>query len=262
VVKILEEYSSDSTSVPGWKEFSRAEHLLSHTTWLGRGNLLTIQCLILKTLYFLFIEKRNAAYDAISTAVRLTYQVGLHDQASWQSNSLFEVAMRQRVFWCLYCLDRNVALVCGVPYMIRESYFKVDLPNIADKDDISGSKPSSDAESLSLPYLYGTIKWAKLCSEIWDAMFGMNASNLTNQEFVATMDARISLLIHDLPPRLQWEPNFLESPEVRKYPLFVLRQTILIKVVRISKLMKHVDWLTSYPSARIIYASSCVARKW
>jgi len=61
-------------------------------------------------------------------------------------------------------------------------------------------------------------------------MFGMNASNLTNQEFVATMDARISLLIHDLPPRLQWQPNFLESPEVRKYPLFVLRQNILIKV--------------------------------
>lgn len=217
--------------VPGWKEFTRAEHILSHTTWLGRGNLLTVQCLTLKTIYFLFIEKQNAAYDAISTAVRLTYQLGLHDQTTWQSNDPFDMTMKQRVFWCIYCLDRNVALVCGVPYLIRESYFTVDLPKCTDGNDVPISPSSSDPESISLPYLYGTIKWAKLCSEIWDAMFGMNVSNLTSQEFVATMDARIMLLIHDLPPQLQWHHNILESAEIRRYPLFVLRQNILINLV-------------------------------
>jgi hypothetical protein len=233
VIKILDEYCVDSKTVPGWKEFSRAEHLLSHTTWLGRGNLLTIQCLILKTIYFLFIERQNAAYDAISTAVRLTYQIGLHDQTSWLNSSSFDVTMRQRIFWCLYCLDRNVALVCGVPFLIRESNFKVDLPHCMDGTDVLISQPSSDPDSSSIPYLRRTIQWAKLCSEIWDTMFGMNASNLTNQEFVATMDARIMLLVHDLPFDLQWTPTYLDSADIRRYPLYVLRQAILIHLVRI-----------------------------
>lgn len=233
VVKILDEDCPESKVVPGWKEFSRAQHLSSHTTWMGRGNLLTIQCLILKTIYFLFIERQNAAYDAISTAIRLAYQIGLHDQTSWLKSSFFDITMRQRIFWCLYCLDRNVALVCGVPFLIRESDFKVDLPHCMDGTDVLVSQSISDSDYSSILYLHSTTKWAKLCSEIWDAMFGMNASNLTSQEFVATMDARIMLLVHDLPSQLQWTPKYLESPEIQSYPLYVLRQAIVIHLARI-----------------------------
>lgn len=231
VVKILEEDCKDPMVVPGWREFSRAQHLSSHTTWLGRGNLLTIQCLILKTIYFLFIEKQNAAYDAISTAIRLTYQIGLHDQTSWLDSSAFDVTMKQRIFWCLYCLDRNVALVCGLPFLLRESDFKVDLPHCMDETGALVVQPTPDPDSPSILYLHRTIKWAKLCSEIWDGMFGMNASSLTSPEFVATMDARILLLVHDLPTELQWTPKYLESPDLQRYPLYVLRQAMVILLV-------------------------------
>ena len=233
MVQILEECCTNSRILPGWQEFGRAEHLLSHTTWLGRGNLLTIQCLIIKASYLLYAEKHNVAYDTIGAAVRLCYQIGLHNQDSWHNTDLFTITMRQRVFWSVYCLDRNIALVCGAPYLIRESDFRVNHPRSVDDKRLlpNESLPEETPECSPMPYLYGTVKWGKLCSEVWDAVFGMNAQKPISQEFIATMDARIMLLIYELPKHLQWRSEFLESNDMRQLPAFVLRQSLILHLV-------------------------------
>ena len=229
VVRILDEHCPDSKSIPGWKEFVQAEHLLLQATWLGRGNLVTIQCLILKTLYLIFSEKHHAASDAIATAVRLCYQIGLHDQTTWRTDSAFDVTMRQRIFWCLYCLDRHAALVCGVPYLIRESDFRVDQPPCVDDKDLSPGEPAPEEnpDSTSIPYLRATIKWGKLCSEIWDAMFSVNAPKPASADFIAGMDARVELLKHDLPLRLKMNPG----NDKEQIPLYVHRQKVILNLV-------------------------------
>jgi len=81
-IKILSEDWADSNIVPGWDDFCRAENILSHLTWLGNGNILTIQCLLIKARYLLYIEKADCAYDTMSRAVSLCFKLGLHDQPS------------------------------------------------------------------------------------------------------------------------------------------------------------------------------------
>ncbi|EXJ89877.1 hypothetical protein A1O3_02944 [Capronia epimyces CBS 606.96] len=242
VVKILDEYCINSKHVPGWEEFAYAKHLLGHTMWLGNGDFRTIQCLHLETLYCLFIERTNAAAESMSAAVRLSYQLGLHDQNSWQSDhDQFPPSVRRRLFWCLYCLDRQVALYSGMPYMIRESDFRVDQPSLLDVDsnkDGPASVGSGHGElsplslqyQSSIPYSQATIKWAKLCSEIWDAMFGITATKPPTQDFVVAMDARILLLIQDLPAELRWRPEVIEHSQNENLPLYVYRQSIIINV--------------------------------
>jgi hypothetical protein len=233
VTKVLEGYCSDSKIMPGWHEVSRAEHLLSHASWLGKGNLLTIQCLILKASYLLYVEKCNASYDSMGNAVRLCYQIGLHNESSWKSSE-FDVIMRQRVFWSLFCLDRNISLVCGAPYLIRESDFRVNLPKRIDDRMLFPDKPIPEENEImsAVTYQHIITQLGKLSSEVWDAMFGMSAQRPVSQELIAIMDTRIKLLISEIPSQLQWMPENLQATTNSSLlPRYIIRQSLVFFLV-------------------------------
>lgn len=180
---------SDSTNVPAWEEFCRAESILTHLTWLGNGNMLTIQCLLIKARYLLYIEKADSAYDTMSRIVCLCFKLGLHDQPKWSDSvTPFETVMRQRIFWTIFYLERNIAFNCGAPYLIRESDFNVDLPkNLEDSRMFPGEPlPPENMERSNGAYLSGAVKWGRLCSEIWDTVFGVNAIKPTS-EFIPSI---------------------------------------------------------------------------
>ncbi|KAI9743674.1 MAG: hypothetical protein M1818_002990 [Claussenomyces sp. TS43310] len=227
-VKILSHQSNGSNRVPGWKEFCRAEKIMNYFIWLGNGNMLTIQCLVIKARYLLYIEKADSAYDTIGRVVRLCFQLGLHDQPSWKDLSAYETVMRQRIFWTVFYLERNIAFNCGSPYLIRESDFQVDLPGSYDDMCMFPNEPlpQETPERSYGPYLVGAAKWGKLCSEIWDAIFGIQKRS--NQEFAASMDARVVYTLGQLPAHLQWQRNMHRLDGTADVPPFVLRQSIIL----------------------------------
>jgi len=239
-VRILADDRPGLSRVPGWEQFCRAESLLHRLTWLGKGNLLTIQCLLCKARYLLYLERAGSAYLVMGQAVQQCFQLGLHNQSSWKDCSPFEIAMRQRIFWSILYLERNVSINTGSPYLIRETDFKVDvLPALDDKLMFPGKPlPVETPQRSFAPYLMCAVKWGKLGSEIWDVVFGINAERPTNQEFVATMDARIGFIISHLPSHLQWQKrtNFQTgSDETDDLPNYVHRHALILHLVTILK---------------------------
>jgi hypothetical protein len=232
-VKLLSDDWSDSSSVPAWDEFCRAESILNRLTWLGNGNMLTIQCLLIKTRYLLYIEKSDGAYDTMARVVRLCYQLGLHDQPSWKDCSPFEIVMRQRIFWTIYYLERNISFNNGSPYLIRDNDFKVDLPGSFDDKFMFPDRPlpEENPQRSSAPYLNSAVKWGKMCAEIWDAVFATSAPKPASQEFIASMDARIQYAISQIPPHLQYERNLERLDMPARVPQYVLRQTVILHLV-------------------------------
>lgn len=250
-VKVLSGESHESHSVSGWDEFCRAEEILSHFTWLGDGNLLTVQCLIIKARYLLYIDKANAAYDTMSRVVRLCFRIGLNNQTSWTNCTPFEVAMRQRIFWTVFYLERNLALTCGMPYLIRASDFKVDLPMNLDDHFMSPTEPLpvETPERSYAPYLSFIVKWGELSSEIWDAIFGVNAQKPTSQEFVASMDGRILYTISQIPLHLQWQHNLHRLDTATDVPKYIIRQTAILHLVSAAHRIRLVEAKISQCSA-------------
>ena len=233
-VAILNDDWSHSNHAPGWQEFCRAESILSRLTWLGSGNLLTIQCLLIKARYLLYSEKALGAYDAMGRVVRLCWHLGLHDQPSWTDCSPFEVVMRQRIFWTVFYVERNIAFNAGAPYLVRESDFNVDLPPNLDDKQMFPNQPlptEETAEWSSSPYIGAVVKWGKLCAELWDTVFAVSAKKPTSREFIATMDARIQYTVSDLPPHLQWERNVDRLTGVPQVPVHIIRQTAILHLV-------------------------------
>ncbi|KAH8701513.1 hypothetical protein BGW36DRAFT_445050 [Talaromyces proteolyticus] len=229
VAKVLGENWTASTSVPGWDNFIKAEKLLHSSMWSGRADLLTIQSLVVKTLFLIFSDHTTMASTAISLAIRLGYRLSIYDQKAWKTEDTAKVVLRQRIFWCLFCLDRHVALVSGMPYLIHESDFRVDHPLDMGDDDNLVEKAQYYSSSL---YFRSTIRWAKLCAEIWDSVFAINAPNPADPEFLAAIDARIVLLIYDLPNQLKWNLETLSLTDMERLPLHVYRQCMIINLVR------------------------------
>ncbi|KAF2494376.1 hypothetical protein BU16DRAFT_589184 [Lophium mytilinum] len=229
-VKLLSDDWSDSSLVPAWDEFCRAESILNRLTWLGNGNMLTIQCLLIKARYLLYIEKSDGAYDTMAKVVRLCFQLGLHDQTSWKECTPFEIAMRQRIFWTIYYLERNIAFNNGSPYLIRDTDFRVDLPKGYEDKFMFPDRPlpAENPERSSGPYLCSAIKWGKMCAEIWDSVFATSAPKPASQEFVASMDARVQYAISQIPPHLQYAKNLERLDTPGSVPSYVLRQTVIL----------------------------------
>ncbi|OAG35204.1 hypothetical protein AYO21_10602 [Fonsecaea monophora] len=232
LLAILEDSSSNSDDeIPGWTGFKRASHLLYHTAWLADGNLATIQTLIIKCTYLLYAEKYNATYDAVGQAVRLCFLIKLHTQSeNDQYQSPFETHMRQRVFWALYCLERNVALVCGVPYLIRDSEIQVPLPSELDDQSLGNTEqvPDESPTYSFIPHLHCTSQWAQLSSQCWDHLFCASAKWPVDEDFIITMDARIEYLRNRVPQQLSWRKFAANKEHAGDSPPYMKRQAMIL----------------------------------
>ncbi|OQU93634.1 Fungal specific transcription factor domain-containing protein [Cladophialophora immunda] len=229
-VKILDDSNSDSENVPGWDEFCRADTVLGNLTWLGNGNHMTVQCLIIKAKYLLYAERSEAAYDTIARAARLCFKMKYSNQDAWETCTPFEIAMRQRIMWTIFYFERNVALNSGIPYLIRESDIRVDLPKSYNDREMDPDKPLPPEDPVHSygPCLAVAVKWGKLCAEIWDSMFSVSVQTPVNQELVASLDARILYTVSQLPPHLRWHEHAQRLHEMNDHQPSTIRQSIIL----------------------------------
>ncbi|OQU94845.1 Fungal specific transcription factor domain-containing protein [Cladophialophora immunda] len=231
VVSILCDNSTQGQYLPGWKEFCRGDKLLSHATWLERANIVTIQTLLVKTLYFMYAGLLNSAYDTMGTAVRLCFQLGLHNEPSWgEECKFYDRTYRQRVFWSVFCLNHNVAQTRGVPELLRESDINVGLPKCVDDRMLYPDCPSLPEMPTTspVPYLLETIKLTRLSSEVWEAMFGARAKKPVSQDFIAAMDNKIIELSREIPPSLSWPPAAGSQHMYDGAPSFIQQQGFIL----------------------------------
>lgn len=61
--------------------------------------------------------------------IRIAHGIGLHIAEQEEGLLRDEIEHRRKVWYCLYILDRLVALQLGGAVMIRDSDFTVDLPS-------------------------------------------------------------------------------------------------------------------------------------
>ncbi|KAL6229533.1 hypothetical protein BDW75DRAFT_245649 [Aspergillus navahoensis] len=233
VVKILGDNAVEGPAgveCPGWADFARAEHLLGHVLWAGSVSHLSIQCLITKASYLLYVEKAHLAYDAVGTATRIMYQLGLHDQRLWKEYSDFQTTMCQRIFWSLYCLDRAIALASGAPCIIQDATIRVNLPlPLDDRQLLPGAVlPSPSPTSSSVPYLQEMVSWARLYSDTCKMVSDDATTRLLTPEVVDSLDQKILNWLSGLPAHLTWSADLLILNQTNSLPHFILRHSVIL----------------------------------
>lgn len=232
LVKVAEEHQRDGSPVPGWAEFSRADHLLNHMFRNDQTNLTTMQCLLLKSSYLLNAARPDWAQNETAIAVRLCFQLGLNDSKQWSIEDIEERRAKQQILWCVYCMDRHISDHCGVPYLIRDCDIAVDLPRLEEEDT---GQVGNLARGSSTQNLLAMIKWARVYSVIWDSTLSANPS-IGSAELLAIHDARIIHLRDGLHEHLCWDEERCKNAHEADYPGYLMRQALILFLV-------HPFWL-------------------
>lgn len=172
---------------------------------------------VLEAMYLIYMERLRQASIAIGSAVQLAIRADLHDQSSWSRLSTSTSESRRILFWCLYYLDRRISEKCGQPYLLRNE--EIDMAEIVTAGvhgstlQINGNCESVAFNTALCHYVQHLIDWAHLWTDIWDTLFSVRTRKLIGDTslYVKSIDGRIQRMLANLPPELQWRPEYLKS---------------------------------------------------
>lgn len=106
-----------------------------------------VQCFVLLSSFLASLNRLPQAWLLVGQAVRIAQDLGLHRSPKLLALSNVEKETRRKVWWCVYGLDRILALQLGRPLGIEDVDVDLDLPLPYDDVDL----PSYYNDTLVLP---------------------------------------------------------------------------------------------------------------
>ncbi|KAF5628929.1 hypothetical protein F52700_8022 [Fusarium sp. NRRL 52700] len=203
----------DGDTKPGWQRYLQSCRVIQSFCHSKKLSLDVVRAQCLVAAYLLHCEALSAASQAISIAWQQAISVRLNNKKAWPTEDARGTLQRQRLWWTMYFLDRQVSRRSGIAYHIRDTEFDVDDFSLR-KDGAENSPiPRADEDSdPSNTYLQAQINLARLWSRAWDTFFAVGATNKGDWMEVELMDARILSTSRGLPKALTWDSN-----EISKY---------------------------------------------
>ncbi|PLB51189.1 hypothetical protein P170DRAFT_406892 [Aspergillus steynii IBT 23096] len=151
-------------------------------------------CLDQMLVVYLFrVDANERAEKVLAIAISHAHHLGLHRSKVVNAMSAFNSELFRRVWWCLYVLDRRIAIETGHPVLIQDNNVDSPYPQClgdgwlaAHQDDPkSCSDLNSDIDAevnreivTPIPYLIATIKYSMVVGKVWEAVYGARDSDL------------------------------------------------------------------------------------
>ncbi|KAI9037863.1 fungal specific transcription factor domain-containing protein [Aspergillus affinis] len=155
--------------------------------------MIVLQTFALMVVYLFRVDSNERAEKVLAIAISHAHHLGLHRSKVVNCMSAFNGEMFRRVWWCLYVLDRRLAIETGHPILIQD--VNVDAPypqNLGNgwlaahqtdqkscldlSDDISTEIDRDIATPI--PYLVATIHYSSVVGKVWEAVYNARDSNM------------------------------------------------------------------------------------
>lgn len=114
--------ATSSSKVDGETFFARARKLLGNPLEVSTYSSSDIATMALMGLYMAEMNRRDAAYMYITTAMHISIMQGIHRGCSTHETS-------KRIFWTVYILDRWISCLMGRPPTIMDDAIRLELPH-------------------------------------------------------------------------------------------------------------------------------------
>lgn len=125
--------SLSSVPVPAALVFLNLDHVASCASFVLRtpASLRNMQAALCVQLFLVSMLKLNMASRLGGSIVRMAYHLGLHRcPCRYPNFSPQEVAMRKRIWWSFYCLERLVCQALGLPLDVQDDDVDVCFPTV------------------------------------------------------------------------------------------------------------------------------------
>lgn len=118
---------------PGFVYFKHALSFLPNI--YDDGSILFIEVLSYVAYFMQTINRRDAAYLMIGTALRMAISLGLHQEVSDQDIDNDTREHRRRVWWSTYSMERLLCVTSGHPLSIQDEDVDLALPSPRTDED-------------------------------------------------------------------------------------------------------------------------------
>ena len=115
--------SIDSRPIPPLLVFDSFDAAVGsvQTALINPPSVLALQQAMAVQLFLVSMLRHNAASRVGGLIVRMIYHMGLHRcPVRYSTFSTEEIALRKRVLWSAYCIDRHISQALGLPLGIRD----------------------------------------------------------------------------------------------------------------------------------------------
>ncbi|XMA15382.1 hypothetical protein WAI453_008173 [Rhynchosporium graminicola] len=153
---------------------------------------------ILVSIFLTEINLKSAAWTWLASAVRISQDIGLHNETGpWP---MIEGEMRRRVWWGIYVWDRHMSLELGRPLLIEDADCDVSLPAAIDDHYIhdAGMMVPSGAAPLT-NFILPIIHVVRAVSQLIKTL----KSPIISPSTLVTFDTHFTACMAAFPPSCQ-----------------------------------------------------------
>ncbi|KIY02599.1 uncharacterized protein Z520_01064 [Fonsecaea multimorphosa CBS 102226] len=215
-------YFSNVSEV-SWKLLQNSSSVLVDVLF-HTNDLMGVQTVIGMAFIMQAIMNAEAAFALLGIAARLGFALGLHRWLPGFGLSRAELEQRQRVFWILYILEKDMSSRIGRPSAIDDDDIGFGFPAEQSQEDC-GIKMSAAASGGAKFYpLYHMCVLARIESKIYKELYAYAARVKTTSErleSISRLDAELQEWKESLPIEIRPEHPIQCDPEGR-FPIVLL----------------------------------------
>ncbi|OOQ91332.1 hypothetical protein PEBR_00320 [Penicillium brasilianum] len=214
--------TSEGTQSSGWAFYTAALEYMGEVFDPFRetsSGLPRLQVLTLIIIYLIRIDANERAQKVLSLTIVRAQHLGLHREVVLKSAPKFAAECSRRLWWCLYSLDRRVALDIGQPFLIQDINTDTKLPLLLSEEGLEtlyhGSATSSpiaethvsnetDDDCRSpIAYLISMTGYSKIVGKAWNELYQAHCMDrASDPALTGSFEDLLALWKDGLPPSL------------------------------------------------------------
>jgi hypothetical protein len=154
----------------------------------------------------------------------------------------FESEMSRRLWWCLYLLDRRLAIETGRPFLIQDVNVDVGYPRNVDDEWLTRSQSTpgehntddsiTEPEMAPVPYLIAMANYSKVVGKVWEALYGAATSESTPSpllnEYLEHLITQSQRGIH---AEFSYDPQNPGIVRTNGLPWWLIKQKFIMRIV-------------------------------
>lgn len=185
---------------------NRAQSVLTEVTMSG-ASLISVQVLAGLVLLYQGSLDLGPSTILVATALRLAHSLRLQSRTGSKCLDGAAARQRNRVFWMIYVLDRDISMRIQQPPLQRNSDIDLELPPEEPDDDDAGFILGMDGQS-KFNFFRARVQLARIQGSLYDCLYSVRAHG-ASPEIRAHNMARVRHMLED------WASHVPQSFSIR-----------------------------------------------
>jgi hypothetical protein len=195
-----------------------------------------------QVVYLFRIDAHGPAEKLLALSISHSHHIGLHRYQVVEKLSIFESEMARRFWWCIYLMDRRLAIETGRPFLIQDVNIDIGLPRTVGDEWLSRYRGTShliraedtanERSHTTVPYLIAMASYSRVIGKVWEALYGASTAHSSPSSF---LNEYLELLItqsqKDLQPEFSYDARRPGSYRASGLAWWQIKQQLIMRIV-------------------------------